>query len=360
MYLGIMMSISQEYYFLLSVIGQHIVFIISLFYLQRMIEWFTCRTNVARLSILGFTVVAIPWHNSILTESFAISGNIFFFYCLLAYYKRGKSLFLIGTMIWLAFLVFLRPSFLFLFFVCLLALGLYYRKYKKRVLWGLLGLGILGLLELEYCNCIKEKFGTFIPSEVGIDNSFQIAIIEGALSPDYSDIEEIKQYLTRASEYEGKNIIDVWNFWLSDKAPEALTIPEKAKIIAKSRKEQPEKWARAIWLHYKEFLYMHFPKDRSISSLPRFIVFSIELFLHGFVILYFVFCIYTFIIKKKCPVISIILWAALMGNVATFLIGAQAEWYRLFLPSIPVLLLIIIHVYSVLCKKVDEKKMMPQ
>lgn len=325
-----------------------------------MIEWFTCSTCVARLTILGFAVVVIPWHNSILTESFAISGSIFFFYCLLAYYQKGKPLFMIGTMIWLAFLVFLRPSFLFLFIVCLLALGLYYRKYKKRVFWGLLGVGIFGLLELEYCNCIKEKFGTLIPSEVGVDNSFQIAIIEGALSPDYSDVEEIKQYLTRASEYEGKNIIDVWNFWLSDKAPEALTIAEKARIVSKSRKEQPEKWVGAIWHHYKEFLYMHFPKDRSISSLPRFIVFSIELFLHGFVILYFVFCIYTFIIKKKCPVISIILWAALMGNVATFLIGAQAEWYRLFLPSIPVLLLIIIHVYSVLCKKVDEKKMMPQ
>jgi len=346
LYLGLLTIISSEHYLFLSVIGQQLAFVISLYYLKRMLQWFTGSKNIVRFSILGFSIVAISWHNTILTESFAITGSIFFIYCLISFYQNGRCLYLIGTIIWLAFLVFLRPSFLFLFVVCLCAFALYYQRNKRGALWGLLGVAFVGLLELGYCKCMEEKYDVFAPSEVGIDNGLQIAIAEGAISPDYSDKEEVKEILRHASEYQGKDIFDIWTFWLSENVQEALSIEEKAQIVSKSRKDQPAKWLLAVWHHYLEFLTMHFPKDGGLFSVLRMLVAGLELLIHGLVILYFLFCCYCAFVKKKILVINIVLWLTVMGNLSTILIGAQAEWYRLFLPSVPLLLLMIVQIYS--------------
>lgn len=356
LYLGLWTIISSEHYLFLSVIGQQLAFVISLYYLKRMLQWFTESKSIVRLSILGFSIVVISWHNTILTESFAISGSIFFIYCLISFYQKGRYLHLIGTIIWLAFLVFLRPSFLFLFIVCLCAFGLYYQSNRRGALWGLLGVAFVGLLELGYCKCMEEKYGVFAPSEVGVDNGLQIAIVEGAISPDYSDKEEVKEILRQASEYQGKDIFDIWTFWRSENIQETLSIAEKASIVTKSRKEYPAKWFVAVWHHYLEFLTMHFPKDGGLFSILRMFVAGIELLIHGLVILYFLFCCYCAFVKKKILVINIVLWLTVMGNLATILIGAQAEWYRLFLPSVPLLMIMIVQTYSFVCKKLKSKR----
>lgn len=355
LYVGLMMSLSSEHYLLLSVIGQHITFIISLIYLKRMLQWFTDNKWLVRATMLGFAFVVVQWHNNVITESFAISGTIFLFYCILSYYRSGRKSSIVWSTIWLAFLIFLRPAFLYLFPVCFLAYVLYYIKHRRAALLGMIGVAFVGILELGYCKCFENKYGFFLPSEVSIENAFQISIVEGAISPDYASDEEVKDYLRRTSAYEGKCVFDLWTYMCSTTAPEALTIKEKARIVDKSRKDQPGKWLRAVWHHYLEFLTMHSPKDKSLYSIFRVVLSSVEFLIHGLVTLYFVFCCYCLFVKKKIPVIGIILWTAVMGNVATNLIGAQAEYYRLFMPSVPLLLLMIVLTYSFVNKKLKSK-----
>lgn len=342
LYVGSMMSLSSEHYLLLSVIGQHIVFILSLVYLKRMLQWFTNSHFLVCVSVLAFSFLVIQWHNYVLTESFAISGSIFLFYCLLSFFRNGKRSSLIGSILWLAFLVFLRPSFLFLIPTCFLAYALFYRKYKREAFWGLIGVAFVSLLEIGYCKRFEEKYGFFLPSEVSIENRFQVAIMEEAISLDYSDDEEVKQYLQNASVFSKGPIYDLWIYMISTPLPEALTIKEKARIISQSRRDYPGKWICAVWHHYYGFLMSFPPRDVSLLSFVRLLVTIIIFGVNGLLILYSIFCCFMVFVRKKIPVIGIILCTAVWGNLAVITIGAQAEWYRLFLPSVSLLLLIII------------------
>lgn len=347
-YIGFMMTLSREHFMIISAIGQHVIFIVSLYYLKRMLGWFTNRHILINIAILAFAIFVIRWHNYIITESFAISGIIFLFYSLFSFYRSGGRSCIFLSVVWLLFLVFLRPAFLYLFPVCFLAYGLFYVRKIKNALLGLLGVLIVGLLDIGYCKCFEEKFGFFLPSIVSIENGFQIAVVEGVMSPDYANDEDVKEYLRTISVFEGKHVFDLWHYMCSNPIPDALDVKEKGRLLEVSRHQQRGKWLLSYWHHYYAFVTTHFPKNNSLSSIIYLIAAGVALMLNELMIIYFIFCCYMVFIKKKVPVVGIILWTAIMGNLATIIIGAQEEWYRLFLPSAPLLTLIIVQMLGLI------------
>lgn len=347
-YIGFMMTLSREYFMLLSAIGQHIIFIISLYYLKRLLFWFTNKHALINIAILAFAIFVIRWHSFIITESFAISGIIFLFYCLFSFYRSGGRSYLFLSIVWLLFLVFLRPAFLYLFPVCFLAYGLSYVRKIKNALFGLLGVLIVGLIDMGYCKCFEEKYGFFLPSIVSIENGFQIAVVEGVMSPDYANDEDVREYLRTISVFEGKHVFDLWHYMCSNPIPDALGVMEKERLLELSRQHHRGKWLLSYWHHYYDFVTTHFPKNNSPSSIIYLIAAGVALLLNVLMIIYFIFCCYMVFVKKKIPVVGIILWTAIMGNLATIIIGAQEEWYRLFLPSAPLLTLIIVQMLGLI------------
>lgn len=341
-YLGIVMQLAPTHNLLFTIIGQHVVFLISLIYLKKMISWFTNSHFIECCSVLIYALYVINWNNYILTESFAISGVVFLLYNILQYYLAGRESSIVWATIWLAFLVFLRPAFLFLFPACFFAWCLFYKKYGKRVLLGILGVFIVGVLELGYCKKFEEKYGLFLPSKVSITNSFQIAILEGAVKPDYAENKTVKEYLIGLPDFYRKEAKTLWNYNGQNPMPKELSFQEQAVIVSKSRKEQPMKWVLSCWHHFFDSLSMRFPVEVGPFSIfliyiPGTILLTIWLF-----IIYFLFCCFMIVTNKKIPVISAILWITSVGNYITIIIGAQAEWARLLSPSIPLLTLMIV------------------
>lgn len=111
---------------------QGIVSYISVFYFYRICNVITRHhwIKTAITFVYGIASVICGWDYVILTESFAISGTIFFIYHVFNYmlYEKIKN----GVMatVLLLFLIFLRPSFLLLYavFFCFLILRILFKK----------------------------------------------------------------------------------------------------------------------------------------------------------------------------------------------------------------------------------------
>lgn len=102
---------------------QHLLFLISIyFFYELLIRLFdNSKTNFWITLVYGIYPGIINWSNYILTESLAVSGIVFvLFYSIELYYKINIKNILF-YMFWLLFLIFLRPSFMYLLPVFLIA-----------------------------------------------------------------------------------------------------------------------------------------------------------------------------------------------------------------------------------------------
>ncbi|WP_407401747.1 hypothetical protein [Sodaliphilus sp.] len=337
LYLGMALGVSESSGLLLAVAGQHIVFLVSLYYLKKMLLAFTRSRGIACAAVLMYVLAVIKWNNYILTESLSISGMVFLFYWLLTYWREGGRLAVAMSAVWLVVLLMLRPSFVYLLPVCALAWGLFCRRHGRHALLGIAAVAVAGVIEAGYCKCYEARYGMFTPTGVTSINNFQIAVLEGAVSPDYTHEPQVKEYLDSLPNFYRKTMQDYKAYYLEHPSPAALTHQEEARIVSRSRSDQPGKWVLACWHHLFDSRSMMFPEPPQalavvFSMLPLTMSAAYVLLL-----VYMALCCYWMLWKRRLPVMSIVMWAAVAGNVATILIGAQAEWPRLLSPAIPLL-----------------------
>ena len=163
--------IAGENHFLnLVVILQAIVSFASVFYFYKI-----CCLLVSNIKLVyfftvlyGLTPSVAGWDNNILTESFALSGAVFFIYIVLSYIKKPSFKLGVTAIILTFILTFLRPTFL-LFDVllfCFWVIRLLFRKQERKLLMSLIICSLtVFIFILGYCHIFKQTHGIFSISD---------------------------------------------------------------------------------------------------------------------------------------------------------------------------------------------------
>lgn len=182
------------YYLLIAVIIQHVVFLISIRYFYLLLK-IVIKNDMITLIVTAIYALCpcVQTYNCFVqTETFAVVGTIFFLYSSFMLCKYTSFLYGIGSSFWLFFLVFLRPSSIYLIPIMLvfwLWIIIKERKYAVRSLWiGLGGSVIVGIVLAFYVFSFKTYYGLLSPCGIGVINKYCIArqacIIEPMVSCD--------------------------------------------------------------------------------------------------------------------------------------------------------------------------------
>ena len=181
-FLGVLnMIFGDAHYLLIAVIIQHIVFLISVRY------FYLLAKDVIKSEIIAFFLTAFyalypcvqTYNCFVQTETFAVVGTIFFLYSAFGLYKDEKKIHGIGVSFWLFFLVFLRPSSIYLIPIMFLFwLWVFLKKRRKTnsSLWfGLVGCFVVGIALSAYVVNFKRNYGLLTPCGIGVINKYCIA-----------------------------------------------------------------------------------------------------------------------------------------------------------------------------------------
>jgi hypothetical protein len=198
----------------------------------------------------------------------------------------------------------------------------------KRGIELLAIVGITVVLLLGYCKQIEAKTGVFTVSSVQCDNEYVIAYNIGELTPEHVSDPTIRQ---RVIDFEKKNYRK--NIWDS---PSVGDLPLRQRVVEIQRIK-----SRDIFGWYSEILIDNLKRscrgayNGYAHTKAYFPIVYLLIFLTGVTIA----C--DWYRKRECPIIPLFLWLMCTGNIMVNLLGSYAEWIRLFLPSTPMLIMLL-------------------
>ena len=193
----------------------------------------------------------------------------------------------------------------------------------------MIGVIVVCLLEVGYCMKFKEKYGIFSPSSVSTINQSWMAFQDGLMDSSYTDNPIFKDYIVTHNNTEFYTPEMIKKFGV-------VTVQE---AVNKSRHSRPTDWLLHTYLRYREASSAPlFAAATWCGIITEFIGFSIRA-LHLFLIIYIIFLFWK---MKQCNEIyraSLIMLITSIGNLMLIVIGAQGEWGRLLLPSLPLFII---------------------
>lgn len=328
----------------IAIIFQHLFFLVSIYYYQQIVKSFIRSNKVCFWLTLIYAILPciIDWNNYILTESFAIVGMVFLAYNTIKVYKQVSVISSLGFLFWLLFLIFLRPSFLyllpvmFLFWFVLLFLGK-----KKGSCVGIICTCIIFLCQLAYVYQMEQVYGVFTPSSVSVINQYYMIRQNGLVYVEGIENETLRNEIKNGIEEEGIATDNYQFLWgETNRLIEKYPLEDVQQIISVSFKANPVGVIKKAG--GRAYKAASFPL--CITLLPGFstlfdmIGVSIN-FLYLFFIIYAIIIVCWVVKKRQIPVLSCLFFLLGLSNLITVIIGAQSEWSRLILPSMPLYLL---------------------
>lgn len=350
-FLGVIKTIFGSNLFqIVAIIIQHIVFLCSVAFLYKMAKWFIHSEKIVFILTLLYTIVPafiICWNNAILTESFAISGMVFLMYVTISMLKEFSFTKLFLHTALLLIMIFLRPALVYILPVFAVS-WLYFIFVKKERKLGFAALSsvvIVSLCLLSYMKVFENRFGIFASSIVNVNNQLFIARQYGLLDPDEISDKQLKEAVIQSYKDNGEYIREHSKMKIVYKDIWPFDIKAKNEAINKSYKAHPLKVAK------KSIVRLLLASDWSMTGYSDHFVngpseinrlfdwgFKLKhlffmLFIYGFIL------IYVLIKKNTFPFFSILFFMLGVSNIIVAVVGAQAEWSRLILPSMPLYLI---------------------
>lgn len=344
-FLGVCETIfGQGFFKIMAIVFQHLLFLLSITYFHRLAKIVFPKDGLSFWITMVYATLSCfnSLGNCILTESFAISGIVFLLYHSFKLYEKCSVLSALGFLFWLLFLIFLRPSFLYLlpvylliWVVCLL---------KKNVNCSVIGISCtlaVTVLQLFYIHQFNKEFGVLTPSCVSVINQFYMTRQDGLIFLDGIQNESLKQELKNSIELNGASTDDLQFLWEeTTRIYESYPLKDVQQALSVSLKAHPASALRMIIKRVSKasswpIFYTYLP---GMYSLQVTLGVSIGL-------LFLVMAAYTLLMvfwafrRRQIPWFSTLMYLLCVGNLATVIIGAQWEWSRLLLPSLPVFLL---------------------
>lgn len=344
-----------QHYLLCITIIQHLTFLISIYYFHEVIVKLT-RAHTIAIYLTAFYAIYpsfATWNCYILTESFTIYGMIFLLYCAFNAYMENSSTYIVGFAFWTIFLIFLRPSQVYILPVFLVGWLLLYVNNKKRtkvIIEGIISVCLSSFLLLYYCQCFKYQYGIFAPSGIGVVNKYYMARMDAILKPEYTNNESLKIYFTKLLRKNGQSFS---NGTCHDLYVETFGIihmyglKEISELVSEADKND-------YTIYLKRFLQRLYKASNDrlfVSYLPKWKIIT-DFFCVSMKIIYLLLIVYSAFIVFRINKTTQIPWFSItlfmLGFCHLFLIIAtcQNSWDRLILPAAPVYIIMIGQLFS--------------
>lgn len=281
------------------------------------------------------------YNRVILTESLSISLFMIYFCLIIKYVKEptNKKTILIG--VFTVLLIMLRPSFIYLivalFIIFLLIFICKKENRKQAILGGIVWLGIVCII-LGYCYLNKRQNNIFAISNVTqinqLDTVIEMQIYNTGDKQDQGIIDIIEQRLDGDAR--------IWYRATTDKIMEEYE-PEQIDGYLKRcvRNNLPTYMMKTIekvvmiGLEPCNQIYL---RAESINVIQPRIYFII---IYIYVVFEAIYVIVKTAKNKKMLIEQFTMLIIILGQLATIILGAQAEYSRLFAPVLPILIISI-------------------
>lgn len=329
--LGTMKLLVGESAFLMAtVVFQHLMFLLSIwfFYQTALRMKISPRLTFWMTLFYGCFPYLNVWANRIITESLAISWSVILIYfctVLLTNEKTDKpswkETIRYGGPFCVIFilLLFHRPIFIYLIPVFLLVFGLKATMKSGRhfAFSGMTATTLTMLCLLLYMNEFRREYGVFSTSEVSSHNNYVNAIIDGLIdNPDSSGFwgmnpKEMKDYMDGVYKSHPKEtVVAIFHRFFRAADFQLLFY----------RGTQDHLWINVGWVYI--------------------------------ILLIYIMVLIPWMVRRKTFAwISVTLWILCVSNIIVAVIGANDEYNRLILPSMPFVLLMLGQVMSPITKE---------
>lgn len=361
-FLGFIRSVvGTEHLFFIVMCLQHLLFLISIRYFYRLTDkiYHGHKTTFWITLIYALYPGITSWNNCILTESLAIILSVFIIYYAIEIWERGKVKNCILFTGCLLLLIFLRPSFLYMLPVCLVAWTIAIIKKKEKVkisLICILTTIIVCCCQFLYIKMFEQEYKVFTPSGISTLNQYYIARQNGLLNPEVIENPELKAYVeksiakhgVRFDAQHGELFIDAYH------VIDTYGLKEVQEAVSASNHSNPIGWFKNI--RYRSYEASTYPLLATYCSSPIITFFHVVTCnigaLYLFLIIYTCILFYWIYKHKSLPWTSCTLYMLGCSNLIVAIIGAQDAWNRLILPSIPIYLLMLGQLYNMIrvCK----------
>jgi len=341
-------NLIPEVFFLKTVIAiQLIVFLFSIYAFYYISRFLISNSKIA--FIVTILYACLPSFSSlslfILTESFAVSGTIFYLYCIIkSYHSTSLKNFFISNLLLLA-LIMLRPVFMYLLPISIFFwIYVLYIKRTKFYLLHLIGPIIILCITLFYANSFKKVYGIFTLSCVSQLNQYIILSEANLIASNTISVfkNEILQY--QLVSLEKRNLYDEY-YKMSAKYGLVQLDGLISNSIRINFKEYIKLTAQRIYRIDTNSIFFggSYIYNDLVNILKSHLIMAIGNFvqLYFLLILYFATMLYFWLSKHKTPVFSILIWMLVSANVFAAVAGACMEWTRLIAPSTPLILLMV-------------------
>lgn len=334
------------YAYKILLLVQFIVFLISGILLRKIAVKFTGSIKAAFwissifLLFPGHIVTSV----NIMTESFSVSGVIILIWSLVRShpkYPTWTDAILSGLV--LAFLIYLRPIFLYLLpvtFVYYLLLLIRFKKdYQFSFSVGCAMLAVIVASLFVYQHAMTKKYGIHAITIVNIVNNFSTAKEGIGMHPDLASTEELHALL---EEVEAQH-----NMGACDDAVALMPYYISNPVIFEEYTNRLLRYSPKDVL--KHVVFRRTPavvNSKLFISYTRFPFNLIEIFnptMHVYFAIIIWFLVFFIIYVRRSgnlPPISSLLLMMTLGITFTSIIGAMGDWPRLNMPGIPAFLLI--------------------
>ena len=281
------------------------------------------------------------YNKVILTESLSVSFYVIYFCLILQNIKETTTAKTIGIGVFTLFLILLRPSFLYL----LVALGILYvliflikKENRKQAIIGGISLLSVVIMLFVYCFLNKKQNDIFAISNVTqinqLDTIIQMGIYKTEDEKDKGIIEIIESNLDAG--------MTVWFRNTTNKIMSEYTPEEVDEYIGRCIKNNFSTYFnKTIQKVFNiasvdcDEIYLRKRTSNAIGSTISFGLIYLYAFLEA------IYIVIKGIKIKKVPTEQFIMLILILGQLATIIIGAQAEYSRLFITSLPIVLISI-------------------
>ncbi|MBR1882067.1 MAG: glycosyltransferase family 39 protein [Muribaculaceae bacterium] len=287
------------------------------------------------------------WCSTLLTETLALLGSVMLLYHLVRAHDTRRVIHALAMTVWLVFLIFLRPVFVYALPILAVVwtVAVFEGRGSRRVaLASLAGVVVASMLLLGYMRALQAEHGLFAQSNVSDINLYYLERYDGLMNPSFVEDAPLREKLERFVATHGEKVEDghlIWGEWFDLKDNHSPAAVHQA--IQASYQMQPLRAASKVGgRFYRVAMTAMFETRHPVWDTINDVLSPSMSVLYLLLATYGVLLVWTMLRQRRWPWLSVLMVMLGVANLVTAVVGAQSEWGRLVVPSLPIYMLMLL------------------